>query len=134
MDSISFTLNGDEEDLRQRLSAPALDASQDLYVSDALKTGRVMVKDEDVCLHCGLWAERCPTGAWDMQKFLFASTYAGPGCRNAGSPPPLPEPAGTPSPEKRPRARQKPAPAPDQQTALGTKMCIRDSRRPGRTR
>jgi ferredoxin len=42
-----------------------------------------MVKDEDVCLHCGLCAERCPTGAWDMQKFLFQETYAGPGCRSA---------------------------------------------------
>jgi formate dehydrogenase beta subunit len=119
MDSISFTVNGDEEDLRQRLSAPALDKSQDLYVSASLKTGRVMVKDEDVCLHCGLCAERCPTGAWDMQKFLFASTYAGPGCRNAGSPPPLPEPPSPPSSEQQPKVRRKPkpAPAPDQQTA-----------------
>jgi formate dehydrogenase beta subunit len=119
MDSISFTVNGDEKDLRQRLSAPALDKSQDLYVSDSLKTGRVMVKDEDVCLHCGLCAERCPTGAWDMQKFLFASTYAGPGCRNAGSPPPFPEPPSPPSSEQKPKARHKPkpAPAPDQQTA-----------------
>jgi ferredoxin len=48
-----------------------MNLAQDLYVSGALKTGRVMVKDEDVCLHCGLCAERCPTGAWDMQKFLL---------------------------------------------------------------
>ena len=48
-----------------------------------MKTGRVMVKDEDVCLHCGLCAERCPTGAWDMQKFLLEMTHAGPACRDA---------------------------------------------------
>ncbi|MDB5859037.1 MAG: Glutamate synthase [Ramlibacter sp.] len=77
MDCISFTGNGDEPDLRTRLKAPALNLLQDLYVSDGLKTGRVMVKDEDVCLHCGLCAERCPTGAWDMQKFLFESAMAG---------------------------------------------------------
>ncbi|HEV8503334.1 MAG TPA: FAD-dependent oxidoreductase [Casimicrobiaceae bacterium] len=76
MDCITFTANGDEPDLRARLSAPALDATQDLYVSGALKTGRVMVKDEDVCLHCGLCAERCPTGAWDMQKFLLEMAQA----------------------------------------------------------
>ena len=68
---ISFTENGDEEDLRKRLSAPALNLDQDLLVSDKLKTGRVMVKDEDVCLHCGLCAERCPTSAWKMKKFLY---------------------------------------------------------------
>jgi len=78
-DCISFTENGDEADLRTRLKAPALDLTQDLYVSGDLKTGRVMVKDEDVCLHCGLCAERCPTGAWDMQKFLLDITQAG-GC------------------------------------------------------
>jgi formate dehydrogenase beta subunit len=77
MDCITFTENGDEPDLRQRLNAPALDLTQDLYVSGPLATGRVMVKDEDVCLHCGLCAERCPTGAWDMQKFLLDMTYAG---------------------------------------------------------
>lgn len=79
MDCISFTTNGDEADLRQRLKAPALNLAQDLYVSGGLKTGRVMVKDEDVCLHCGLCAERCPTGAWDMQKFLLKMTPAGQG-------------------------------------------------------
>ncbi|HZN47743.1 MAG TPA: FAD-dependent oxidoreductase, partial [Ramlibacter sp.] len=82
MDCISFTADGDEPDLRQRLKAPALNLAQDLYVSGELKTGRVMVKDEDVCLHCGLCAERCPTGAWDMQKFLFKSAMAGAGCRD----------------------------------------------------
>ncbi|HEX6363946.1 MAG TPA: 4Fe-4S binding protein, partial [Albitalea sp.] len=59
----------------------ARNLEQDLYVSDRLKTGMIMVKDEDVCLHCGLCAERCPTGAWDMQKFLLDMTHAGPGCR-----------------------------------------------------
>lgn len=74
---ISFVNNGAEPELRQRLNAPALNLSQDLYVSEILPTGRVMVKDEDVCLHCGLCAERCPTSAWDMQKFLYAITKAG---------------------------------------------------------
>ena len=59
---------GIEDDLRQRLTAPADNLDQDLYVSEDLPTGRVMVKDEDVCLHCGLCAERCPTNAWDMQR------------------------------------------------------------------
>ncbi len=80
MDCISFTTNGEEADLRTHLSAPALNLTQELYVSDTLKTGRVMVKDEDVCLHCGLCAERCPTGAWDMRKFFLEMTHAGPGC------------------------------------------------------
>jgi formate dehydrogenase beta subunit len=82
MDCISFTSNGEEGELRTRLKAPALNLAQDLYVSGGLKTGRVMVKDEDVCLHCGLCAERCPTGAWDMQKFLLKTTPAGPACRS----------------------------------------------------
>jgi formate dehydrogenase (NADP+) beta subunit len=82
MDCLTFTVNGEEPDLRQRLKAPAVNLAQDLYVSGGLKTGRVMVKDEDVCLHCGLCAERCPTGAWDMQKFLLNTTKAGPGCRD----------------------------------------------------
>ncbi|HEY6892652.1 MAG TPA: 4Fe-4S dicluster domain-containing protein, partial [Rhodanobacteraceae bacterium] len=83
MDCITFTRNGAEDELRHRLSAEALNTTQDLYVSGELKTGRVMVKDEDVCLHCGLCAERCPTGAWDMQKFFLEMTHAGPGCRKA---------------------------------------------------
>ena len=77
MDCITFTPNGEEADLRQRLEAPATNLTQDLYVQDGLKTGRVMVKDEDVCLHCGLCAERCPTGAWDMQKYLIEMAHAG---------------------------------------------------------
>jgi ferredoxin len=81
MDCITFTQNGEEAELRTRLTAPARNLAQDLYVHDGLKTGRVMVKDEDVCLHCGLCAERCPTGAWDMQKFLLDMTYAGTSCR-----------------------------------------------------
>ena len=71
VDCITFTHNADEDTLRASLSAPAKNVTQDLYVSLDLKTGRVMVKDEDVCLHCGLCAERCPTGAWDMQRFLL---------------------------------------------------------------
>lgn len=80
-DCINFTTNGDEAELRPRLNVPAVNKSQDLYVSAELKTQRVMVKDEDMCLHCGLCAERCPTGAWDMQKFLLDVEHAGPKCR-----------------------------------------------------
>ena len=80
VDCISFTENGEEPELRLRLSAPAMNETQDLYVSGALKTGRVMVKDEDVCLHCGLCAERCPTGAWDMQRFLLDVAQAEHAC------------------------------------------------------
>ena len=85
MDCITFTADGEEQELRARLNAPALNVTQDLYVSSALKTGRIMAKDEDVCLHCGLCAERCPTGAWDMQKFLLDMTHAGPACRTPRS-------------------------------------------------
>jgi NADPH-dependent glutamate synthase beta subunit-like oxidoreductase len=81
MDCITFTDNGSEDELRERLMAPALNRDQDLYIGGSLKTGRIMVKDEDVCLHCGLCAERCPTGAWDMRKFLLDMTLAGPACR-----------------------------------------------------
>jgi NAD-dependent dihydropyrimidine dehydrogenase PreA subunit len=56
--------------------APAGNLTQDLYISTPLGTGRIMAKDEDLCLHCGLCAERCPTGAWDMQKFLLDMTHA----------------------------------------------------------
>ena len=80
VDSISFTPNGDEADLRTRLSAPATNLTQSIYVSTGLKTGRVMAKDEDVCLHCGLCAERCPTGAWDMQRFLIDVAQAESAC------------------------------------------------------
>jgi formate dehydrogenase beta subunit len=82
MDCITFTEDGEEADLRTRLKAPAVNLDQDLYVSGALKTGRVMVKDEDVCLHCGLCAERCPTGAWDMQRFTLEMTHAGAACQS----------------------------------------------------
>jgi formate dehydrogenase beta subunit len=80
-DCITFTENGEELELRTRLTAPSLHLDQPLYISESLKTGRIMAKDEDVCLHCGLCAERCPTGAWDMQKFLLEITHAGTGCR-----------------------------------------------------
>jgi NADPH-dependent glutamate synthase beta subunit-like oxidoreductase/ferredoxin len=75
---LTITPNGEEDDLRQRLSAPAVNLTQDLYVSAALpQTGRIMAKDEDVCVHCGLCAERCPTAAWDMQKLELVIPYAG---------------------------------------------------------
>jgi formate dehydrogenase beta subunit len=77
VDCISFVPNGDEADLRTRLNAPATDLTQSLYISVELKTGRIMAKDEDVCLHCGLCAERCPTGAWDMERFLIDVAQAG---------------------------------------------------------
>ena len=73
---------GDEAELRTRLTAPAHDLEQALYVSGALKTGRIMAKDEDVCLHCGLCAERCPTGAWDMERFLIDVAQAENTCCN----------------------------------------------------
>ena len=76
VDCITFTPDGEEAELRTRLKAPAQNLTQELYVQDGLKTGRVMVKDEDVCLHCGMCAERCPTGAWDMQKFLLEAAKA----------------------------------------------------------
>ena len=76
MDCITFTPDAEEAQLRGILTAPAKNLTQDLYVSGELKTGDVMVKDEDVCLHCGLCAERCPTGAWDMKKFTFDTAKA----------------------------------------------------------
>jgi len=75
---ITFTNNEDNEDtLRMKLLVPAINKDQDLLVSDILKTGKVMVKDEDMCLHCGLCAERCPTAAWDMKQFLYNTAKAG---------------------------------------------------------
>ncbi len=74
---INFTDNGDEEELRNRLLAPADNREQSLYVSPPLPTGRVMIKDENVCLHCGLCAERCPTSSWEMMKFTYNSAQAG---------------------------------------------------------
>ncbi|WP_329655622.1 FAD-dependent oxidoreductase [Phenylobacterium sp.] len=82
VDCITFTVESEEPDLRTRLKAPALNLDQPLYVSGSLPTGRVMVKDEDVCLHCGLCAERCPTGAWDMQRFTLEMTQAGAACQS----------------------------------------------------
>ena len=88
---LTITENGDEGDLRTRLSAPAANLEQALYVSDDLpQTSRVMVKDEDLCVHCGLCAERCPTGAWDMQKskvlIPYASDEAGDDQQDAAAP------------------------------------------------
>jgi formate dehydrogenase (NADP+) beta subunit len=82
VDCITFTENDEEAELRNRLTAPSTNLTQDLYIGNSLKTGRIMAKDEDVCLHCGLCAERCPTGAWDMRKFLIDITQAGPACRS----------------------------------------------------
>ena len=77
VDCLTIAENGTEEELRARLTAPAGNLEQDIYVSDALpQTQRVMVKDEDICVHCGLCAERCPTGAWDMQKSEILIPYA----------------------------------------------------------
>ena len=76
VDCINFIENSPEAELRQNLRVPAKDIEQDLYVSDILPTGRSMIKDEDVCLHCGLCAERCPTAAWDMQQFLYKEGQA----------------------------------------------------------
>jgi formate dehydrogenase beta subunit len=76
VDCINFTPNGEEDELRRSLRVPAANPAQDIYVSDQLKTGRIMAKDEDLCLHCGLCAERCPTGAWDMQKFTYVERQA----------------------------------------------------------
>jgi formate dehydrogenase beta subunit len=76
-DCINFTTNEEEAELREKLRVPATNLAQALYVSTTLPTERVMVKDENVCLHCGLCAERCPTGAWDMQKFLYQVSKAG---------------------------------------------------------
>ena len=73
-DCINFMFNGPEDEVRQNIRIPALNIEQDLLVSKILPTKRTMFKDEDVCLHCGLCAERCPTGAWDMQTFLYEET------------------------------------------------------------
>jgi len=84
---LTITRDGDEADLRKRLSAPAENLDQALYASEPLpQTQRVMVKDEDVCVHCGLCAERCPTAAWDMQKFGLILPYAGAPCTTSSAP------------------------------------------------
>jgi len=73
---INFIENSDELSLRKSLSIPANNLEQSLYVSEPVKTGKVMVKDENVCLHCGLCAERCPTGSWEMLKYIYQSPKA----------------------------------------------------------
>ncbi|MDU8927831.1 FAD-dependent oxidoreductase [Alisedimentitalea sp. MJ-SS2] len=75
---INFTANAPEDEMRGKLAVPARNTDQDIYVSEALNTGKVLVKDEDVCLHCGLCAERCPTAAWDMQLFDYNVAKATP--------------------------------------------------------
>jgi formate dehydrogenase beta subunit len=78
VDCLTITRNGDEAELRARLKAPAVNLDQPIYVSDTLpQTARIMVKDEDICVHCGLCAERCPTAAWDMRKFDLLIPHAG---------------------------------------------------------
>lgn len=82
-DCITFTPNQDEAELRTNLLAPAENEEQDLYVSGLLiGTGRIMAKNEDLCLHCGLCAERCPTNAWDMHKYLFNTAKAENTCQS----------------------------------------------------
>ncbi len=86
---LTITRDGDEDELRTRLSAPAINTEQSIYTSAALPhTARIMVKDEDICVHCGLCAERCPTAAWDMQRFTLHLAYAG----SEPAPPHSPEP------------------------------------------
>ena len=80
VDCINFIHNDEEAALRVQLRVPALNTGQELYISSDLKTGRIMAKDEDMCLHCGLCAERCPTGAWDMQKFMYVEAQASKAC------------------------------------------------------
>lgn len=82
---ITFTENAEEPELRQKLLVPAENLHQALFVSTDLKTGKVLVKDEDVCLHCGLCAERCPTSAWDMQKYFYSVTKANQMCNSLPS-------------------------------------------------
>ncbi len=82
IDCISFIPNAPEDELRRSLNAPATNLDQAILVSEPVKSLRVMVKDEDLCLHCGLCAERCPTGAWDMQKFTIEMAQAGRTCRS----------------------------------------------------
>jgi len=87
VECLTITVNGEEAELRPRLKTPALNLDQPLYVSQGLpQTARVMVKDEDLCIHCGLCAERCPTAAWDMARFELLIPYAG---RPAAAPLPV---------------------------------------------
>jgi NAD-dependent dihydropyrimidine dehydrogenase PreA subunit len=82
VDCITFTAESEEADLRTRLKAPATNLDAGPLRLRIAGHGRVMVKDEDVCLHCGLCAERCPTGAWDMQRFTLEITHAGAACQS----------------------------------------------------
>jgi NAD-dependent dihydropyrimidine dehydrogenase PreA subunit len=78
VDCLTITRDGDEHELRGRLTITAHNLDQPIFASGPLKqTGRIMVKDEDLCLHCGLCAEKCPTAAWDMRKFDVLLAYAG---------------------------------------------------------
>lgn len=81
-DCISFVPNAEEDSLRKSLLSPAENVEQDIYVSGNLATGRIMAKNEDLCLHCSLCAERCPTNAWDMRKFLLNTAKAGTACQS----------------------------------------------------
>jgi formate dehydrogenase (NADP+) beta subunit len=91
VDCLTITADGEEAELRTRLTAPTLHPEQPLYVSSPLpQTARVMVKDEDVCVHCGLCAERCPTAAWDMRRFELLLPYAGRPAGEGRRYPPLP--------------------------------------------
>ena len=81
-DCISFVADGSQQDVLASLNAPQLHEDQPVYAAGPVKTGRIMVKDEDLCLHCGLCAERCPTGAWDMQKFTIHIAQAEHACRS----------------------------------------------------
>ena len=91
MDCITFKGTARRRNLRERLTAPASNITQDIYIADGLKTGRIMAKDADVCLHCGLFAERCPTGAWDMQQFLL-ELLTPRGCGPKAPAPPIRQP------------------------------------------
>jgi ferredoxin len=85
---LTMAPDGEESEVRERLTAPALNPDQALFASGPLpQTGRLMLKDEDLCVHCGLCAERCPTTAWDMQKFDLLIPYAGrPACKTVPEP------------------------------------------------
>jgi NADPH-dependent glutamate synthase beta subunit-like oxidoreductase/ferredoxin len=87
VECLTMTAGGEEDEISARLKAPRLNLDQGLFVSDDLpQTARVMVKDENLCVHCGLCAERCPTAAWDMQRFDLILPYAGKSCgKEAGA-------------------------------------------------
>jgi ferredoxin len=87
VECLTMTAGGEEDEISARLKAPRLNLDQGLFVSEDLpQTARVMVKDENLCVHCGLCAERCPTAAWDMQRFDLILPYAGKSCgKEAGA-------------------------------------------------